>query len=100
MLSLMSAACVTLLLALVESRNMMTAAPRAIIETAMATMISISVNPEFFFICCSLKHCSGELRDIADERVLPGQGASSVVQGDGDLTKARLTGDVGDGNRS
>src|SRR3981189_809531 len=49
-LSLISAVCVTLLLALVESRKSMTAVPSAIIVTAIAIMISTKVNPDFFFI--------------------------------------------------
>src|SRR5712664_4707762 len=52
-LSLISAVCVTLLLALVESRKSKTAVASAIIVTAIATMISTSVNPDFFFITCS-----------------------------------------------
>src|SRR5216684_2721888 len=49
-LSLISAVCVTLLLALVESRKSKTAVASAIIVTAIAIMISTSVNPDFFFI--------------------------------------------------
>ena len=56
MLSLMSEACVTLVLALVESRNISTAAANATMVTAIPTINSTSVKPDFFFMSCSSIH--------------------------------------------
>src|SRR5882762_430451 len=98
-LSLISEVCVTLLLALVESRNNKKAAARAIMVTASAIMISTSVNPVFFFIYLLLNPALRELRDIANENVLPRHGANGVGHGDGDHPKARRTNDVRDCDR-
>src|SRR5271169_1770646 len=100
MLSLMSEVCVILVLALVESRKMVTAAANATMVMAIPMINSTSVKPDVFFMSCSSNPRSRELPDKADQGVLPRQRTHGVGHGDGDLPQRRFTGNVYDGDRA
>src|SRR5580704_19473569 len=82
------------LLALVESRKLNTAAVKTTAVTPMATINSTKVKPDCFFINLLLNPQSRELRDIANQRVLPVQCTYGVIHGDGDLPESRCARNV------
>src|ERR1700676_2771225 len=91
---------VTLWFVFVASLNASMVAARATSVMPMATINSISVNPDCLFMISSLPPSSRKRRDIADERVSAFNTADLIVNRDSDLPQIRFCGYGCNGNRA
>src|SRR5580693_8455893 len=91
---------VTLWFVFVASLNASMVAARATSVMPMATMNSIRVNPDCFFMVSSLPPSSRKRRDVTDKRVGALNAADLIVDSDRDLAEICFSGYGRNGNRA